>query len=68
MSTCYERLNPTIITKLEEKLVNFPLTAQEIIDDLNSNVAITELKFNTILELMSFETTVSVNSVFNMFS
>ena len=68
MSTCYERLNPIITTKLEEKLVNFPLTAQEVIDDLNLNVAITELKFNTILELMSFETTVSVNDVFNMFS
>ena len=68
MSTCYERLDSTIVAKLSKKSTEFPLTTKDILDDLNSNVAITELKFDTILELMSFESTTNVNDIFNLFS
>ena len=67
MPICYERLNSTITTKLLKKSIEYPLTTQEIIDDLKSCVAITELKFDTILELMSLLST-NVNDIFNMFS
>lgn len=68
MKNCLERLREPFKKVLFSRLVDYPLTTQDLIDDLEANVSFMNLKLETVHSVLTMgPPTNLISDIFNMF-
>jgi len=68
MGSCLERLKEPFKKELFSRLADYPLTTQDLIDDLEANVSFMNLKFETLHSVLTMgPSTNLISDIFDMF-
>lgn len=68
MENCLERLKEPFKKELFNRLVDYPLSTQDFIDDLEANVSFMSLKFETLHSVLTMgPSTNLISDIFLMF-